>query len=99
MFHDFKCVCIFLYVLSASRIWTHTWQDYNEHSYRVFLDDSISSSHAAETCQEMGALLVAINSPEEHDFISVQVVKQRTMSVFIGGSRYDEEREEIINGK
>ena len=69
-----------------------TWTNYNGHSYKYFSGGTLNAGQANEQCQRDGGLLVSINTREEFNFVSKEVLKKRTLSAFIGGS-------DLINGK
>ena len=54
--------------------------------YKFVSDGSISARQAGEACEREGALLVSINSEREMLFIKERVLRQRTLSAFIGGA-------------
>ena len=79
-----KCFCFQFY--SANYVWSEEWEEYGGHEYKYFSDSSLTQVEARTKCEEEGALLASMNNEEEHNFISKRVLKQYTLSTFIGGS-------------
>ena len=72
-------------------MWSDEWNDFRNHSYKYFSHTRISASEAHEECFAIGGMLVSVNSQEEHDFLSDRVLRQRTLSAFIGGTDHVQE--------
>ena len=76
-----------IWLLSADFVWSDEWVEFEGHSYKFFADTVSPSDTARTLCRQQGAQLVSINSPEEQEFLSLKVLRQRILSAFIGGER------------
>ena len=77
-------------------MWSEEWITQDNHEYKFFSDTTITAKGAREACKSHGALLASIRDEEEQDFLEYSVVKQRTLSAFIGGSDEQEGRETLM---
>jgi len=72
---------------AADYVWSEDWETFNGHSYKFFYDKHSSANDANRLCRTMGAMLVSINSADEMTFLGRRVLRKRTLSAFIGGTR------------
>ena len=77
---------IVLFLLAADAIWVDDWVHFGNHWYKFFEDQHMTGQEAVKACRDNGGLLVSINSQQEHQFISVTVLRERALSAFSGGS-------------
>ncbi len=62
------------------------WVEFSGHQYMYYPDPMITALDSRTACLEHGALLASINSAEEQQFIANNVLSQRTLAAFMGGS-------------
>jgi len=81
-------------------VWSDDWATFNNHTYKFFYDrhadarDADVTSHgmtshrdADVACHSLGAMLVSIGNEDEMKFIGQRVLRKRTLSGYIGGTR------------
>jgi hypothetical protein len=73
------------HLLVADFVWTDDWLELREHQYKYFADKHSTAESSKRECHKNGGMLVSINDREEADFVTLTVLKKRTLSVFIGG--------------
>ena len=76
-------------LILAELLINDTWTEYDEHLYKYFTDGTASARDARAYCAAEGAMLVSINAPAEMTYIEEQVLVNRKLSAYIGGT--DEE--------
>lgn len=74
------------FVILAELLLNDTWTEYDGHLYKYFTDGTASARDARAYCAAEGAMLVSINAPAEMTYIEKQVLGDRPLSVYIGGT-------------
>ncbi|KAK2157989.1 hypothetical protein LSH36_179g02007 [Paralvinella palmiformis] len=81
-----NCCFDYYQICRPNLIWTNDWLELGEHQYKYFSAALSTAESSRLSCRDHGGMLVSIDSEEEGQFVSLKVLKKRTLSVFIGGN-------------